>query len=479
MLGLIFAPFRAKIKLMKKSNLMFSALLVPVDFLMLALAGIVAYFLRVSPLISKWRPVLFSLNLPFEKYLILVLVVSFFGVLIFAISGLYNISVQKKLFKEFLQIIVAISATLLVIILYIFFNQALFDSRFILLVAWILSIIFVGFGRFFVKKMQRFMVGKYNFGIKNIIVIGEDKLSNKVIEEIKKNPDLGYRITKIFFELKIEEIKNFLIENDSQVDEVVLASPDYDRIGVLELLDFCEEQRIGFKFVPNLFQAHTTNVELNTFDGVPLIEIKRTPLDGWGRILKRWVDIIGSFWGLIILSPFFLIIAIIIKLNSDGPVLVKLKRISQKQEFGLYKFRSMIKNAEALKKELINKNERGDGPLFKMKNDPRITKVGRILRKTRIDELPQIINVLKGEMSLVGPRPHQPDEIEKYEKHHKKVLLIKPGMTGMAQISGSSNLPFEEEVKLDTYYIENWTLLKDIYILLKTAIIVFKDKSAC
>jgi len=464
---------------MRRSKLIFSALLVPVDFVMFVLAGISAYFLRVSPLVAKWRPVLFSLNLPFEKYLFLVLAVSFLGVLVFAVSGLYNISVQKKLFKEFLQIIVAVSATLLAIILYIFFNQALFDSRFILLVAWILSIIFIGLGRFFVKKLQRFMVGKYNFGVKNVVIIGEDKLSNKVIEEIKKHPDLGYRIIKIFFELKTEEIKNFISDNYPQIDEVVLASPDYDRAGVLELLDFCEEQRIGFKFVPNLFQAHTTNVELNTFDGVPLIEIKRTPLDGWGRILKRWVDIFGSVLGLIILSPFFMIIVIMIKLDSSGPVFVKLKRISQKQEFGLYKFRSMVKNAEALKKDLINKNERNDGPLFKMKNDPRVTKIGKMLRKTRIDELPQLINVLKGEMSLVGPRPHQPDEIAKYEKHHKKVLLIKPGMTGMAQISGSSDLPFEEEVKLDTYYIENWTLLKDVYILIKTVIFTFKDKSAC
>jgi len=139
----------------------------------------------------------------------------------------------------------------------------------------------------------------------------------------------------------------------------------------------------------------------------------------------------------------------------------------------------MIKNAEKLKGKILAYNERTDGPLFKMKNDPRITKIGRFLRRYRIDELPQLFNVLKGEMSLIGPRPHQPDEIAKYEKHHKKVLLIRPGMTGMAQIGGSSNLPFEQEVKLDTYYIENWSLKKDIYILLKTLIILFKDRSAC
>jgi len=405
--------------------------------------------------------------------------VAVFGIFVFAISGLYSITAQKRLFKEFFQIIVAISATVLIIILYIFFNQALFDSRFILLAAWLLAIIFVSLGRFFVKKLQRFMVGKYNVGVRNIIVIGEDKLSKKVIKEIEYNPDFGYRIIKRFLELETDKIKNFLLNSNPQIDEVILASPHYERGDVLEFLDFCEEQRINFKFVPNLFQTHTTNVEMNTFDGVPLIEIKRTPLDGWGRILKRWVDVLGSGIGLIVLAPFFLVIAIIIKLDSRGPVFVKLKRISQRQEFKLYKFRSMVKNAEQIKSDLIEYNERKDGPLFKMKNDPRVTKFGGVLRKTRLDELPQLINVFKGEMSLVGPRPHQPDEIEKYEKHHKKVLLIKPGMTGMAQISGSSDLPFEEEVKLDTYYIENWTLLKDIYILLKTVIILFKDRSAC
>lgn len=464
---------------MKKSELIFSALLVPVDFVMFVLAGVAAYFLRVSPLVAKWRPVLFTMNLPFERYFFLVFVVAIFGILIFAISGLYNITPQKKLFKEFLQIIVATSATVLIIILYIFFNQALFDSRFIILAAWVLAIIFVGLGRFFVKKLQRFLVGHYNVGVRNVVVIGEDKLSRKVIKEIKRNPDFGYRIIKRFFTLNVDKIKDFLLNNNPQIDEVILASPHYERNDILEFLDFCEEQRINFKFVPNLFQTHITNVEMNTFDGVPLLEIKRTPLDGWGRILKRWVDILGSLFGLIILSPFFLVVAVIIKLNSAGPVFVKLKRISQRQEFNLYKFRSMIKNAEAIKEKLKEHNERKDGPLFKMKNDPRVTKFGRILRKTRIDELAQLFNVLRGEMSLVGPRPHQPDEIEKYEKHHKKVLLIKPGITGMAQISGSSDLPFEEEVKLDTYYIENWSLMKDIYILLKTLIVLFRDKSAC
>ena len=464
---------------MKKSELIFSALLVPVDFLMFLLAGISAYFLRVSPWVVEWRPVLFALNLPFQRYIILLIGVSLFGILIFGVSGLYNITPQKRLFKEFFQIVIAISATFLAIILYIFLTSTAFESRFIILMAWALAIIFISLGRFLIKKIQRYMVGRYNLGIHYVVIIGKDKMTRKVMKEINNHPDLGYRIVKHFSELEIKKIKAFLKKTKPQIDETILASPRYERREVLEILDFCEEQRIGFKFVPNLFQTLTTNIELDTFDGAPLIEIKRTPLDGWGKITKRAVDVFSSVISLILLSPLFLAISLIIKIDSQGPVFVKLKRISQHKEFYLYKFRSMVKDAEVLKKDLLKHNIRRDGPLFKMKNDPRITKIGKFLRKSRIDELPQLFNVLKGEMSLVGPRPHQPDEIAKYEKHHKKVLLIKPGMTGMAQVSGSSDLPFEEEVKLDTYYIENWSLKRDIYVLLKTFIILFTDRSAC
>jgi lipopolysaccharide/colanic/teichoic acid biosynthesis glycosyltransferase len=148
--------------------------------------------------------------------------------------------------------------------------------------------------------------------------------------------------------------------------------------------------------------------------------------------------------------------------------------------FMLYKFRSMIDNAHALKGQLLDQNERKDaGPLFKMHNDPRITRIGRFLRRTRLDEFPQLYNALRGDISLVGPRPHEPEEVAQYEAHHKKLLVIKSGITGMAQISGASDLPFEEEVKLDTYYIENWSLFLDFKILLRTALTLFRDRSAC
>lgn len=462
---------------MKKSELIFGSLLVPVDFIMILVAGIVTYFLRTSSWVTQLRPVLFSLNLPFSRFIIILTVVAIFTLIIFALSGLYKIRASRRLFEEFSRIIISASASVLVLIVFLFLGGREFESRFIILATWILAILFVFIGRFFVKKLQRYFVGRYNIGAYNILIIGNDGMSENIIKEISNKPDLGYRIIRRFPELDIEKIKQ-AIKNPG-VDGVILASPKYERQEVLDILDFCDEYRVGFKFIPNLFQTLTTNIEIDTFGGVPLIEIKKTSLDGWGKIIKRGVDIFGSAIGLALLSPFFLIIGLIIKLDSPGPAFVKLKRISQGKEFSLYKFRSMIKNAEKFKKDLLRYNVRQDGPLFKMKNDPRITRAGKVLRKIRIDELPQLINVFKGEISLVGPRPHQPDEITQYEKHHKRVLLIKSGMTGLAQVSGSSDLSFEEEVKLDSYYIENWSLKRDIYILLKTFLVLFTDRSAC
>lgn len=462
---------------MKRSELIFTAILVPLDFLMLIGAGLAAYLLRISPWITQHRPVLFSLNLPFEKYLILIFSVSLFLLIVFALVGLYKIQPVRRLLGDFFKIIIGLSAGLMTLVFYIFLSREWFDSRFLILAGWLMAIILVFLGRYLMSKIQAHLIKKYQFGAHKTLVIGQDTLSQRIIQTIKKEPSLGYILVESLFKPDLEEIKAKV--GNPGVEEIILADPNWPKKKILNLIDFCEENHLNFKFVPNLFQTLTSNALIETLGGLPVVELKRTALDGWGRIIKRTVDIIGSFVGLILLSPFFGLIAFFIKWDSVGPVFEKLERISQEKEFNLYKFRSMIKNAEDLKKFLYVYNERKDGPLFKMRNDPRITKIGRILRKSRIDELPQLINVLRGEMSLIGPRPHQPNEIMKYEKHHKKVLAIRPGMTGLAQANGSSGLLFEDEVRLDTYYIENWSLLMDLKIFLKTLVVLFKDRSAC
>lgn len=460
---------------MKKGELVFSALLLPVDFIMLLTAGIATYFLRTR-ILSAFRPVLFQFNLPFQRYFVLVLAVSLLFIVSYAVSGLYNLRSTRSAIREFSRIIVASSAGIMVVIIYIFLRQELFNSRFLVLGAWFLAIVLVSFGRLVMRRLQRVFVSRYHFGVHKVMVIGGDDVTKKIVGEIGANPASGYRIVKHLTDPEIGEIR--VAAGNPGIDEVILANPDYPAEKVLDLVDFCHENYIIFKFVPNLYQTLTANFVIDTFTGVPLVELRRTALDGWGKIIKRITDIIGSSFGLIVLSPLFLAIALAIKWESEGPVLVRLDRVSRRERFRLYKFRSMIKDAEKYKENLWQFNERPDSPLFKMRDDPRVTGVGRFLRRCRLDEFPQLWNVLRGDISLVGPRPHQPDEIAKYEKHHRRVLAIKAGVTGMAQISGSSDLPFEEEVALDTLYMETWSLARDLKIVFLTVIKLFRDHSA-
>jgi len=462
---------------MKKSELIFTSILVPLDFLMLLGAGLTAYFLRTSPWVEQYRPVLFHLNLPFVEYLVLVIAVSLFLLFVFSIVGLYKIKAVRPLLDDFLKILIAVSAGIIVLVFYIFLRREWFDSRFLILVGWLTAIFFVFIGRVLVNRWQKYLMKKYHFGAHRVLVIGQDGITQKITQSIKQESDLGYSSVVNLVGPDISEIRAKV--SNPGVEEIILADPDLPREKVLELVNFCEDNCLIFKFVPNLFQTLTVNTSIETLGDVPVVELRRTALDGWGKIIKRIIDFIGALLGLIFLFPIFVLIVLLIKWDSDGPVFVKLKRVSQGREFELYKFRSMVKGAEDLKKFLWSYNEREDGPLFKMKKDPRVTRIGRILRKYRIDEFPQLINVFNGEISLIGPRPHQPDEIAEYQKHHKKVLAIKSGMTGFAQASGSSDLVFEEEIKLDTYYVENWSLLMDFKIFLKTLVILFKDRSAC
>lgn len=196
------------------------------------------------------------------------------------------------------------------------------------------------------------------------------------------------------------------------------------------------------------------------------------------NIVKRTVDIIGSLFGLVILSPLLLIISIAIKLDSKGPIFFSQERVGRNEEiFKMYKFRSMVVNAEELKETLLEKNEMS-GPMFKMKEDPRITKVGKFIRKTSIDELPQLLNVLKGEMSIVGPRPNLPREVEKFTAWQKQKFSVKPGLTCYWQVMGRNEIGFEEWMKLDIRYINERSILGDVKLIFKTFFVLFGDKNA-
>ena len=469
---------------MKKSELIFNALLVPIDFLMVVLAGIFAYSLRFNNELSALRPIVFDLS--FNRYLEIVLAIAPIFIVSFAFAGLYNMRSVRKFWKEISQITVGVSAGFMFIIFIAFMQREMFSSRFIFFAAWFFAIAAVMFGRIIVRIIQGWMASRGKFGFHRLVLIGKNGVVKTIQREVRNNKMLGYKIIR---KLKYPDTKDLeKIFKDPGIDEIILCSSDIEKGKVQELLDFCQERNIDFKFVPDMFQAQAALFEMRTISDITLIEVKRTPLDGWGKITKRIIDIIASALGLIILSPFFVIMAVIIKSDSAGPIFVQLERVGKRKKFQLYKFRSMVKNAHSLKydkdgnlkPEFAKLNQRGEGPLFKMKNDPRITRVGRIIRKTRLDEFPQLINVLKGEISLVGPRPHEPEEVARYEKHYRKLFAIKPGMTGLAQISGSSDLDFDREAKLDIYYIENWSLFLDLIVLVKTFLVIIKgDKSAC
>ena len=213
-----------------------------------------------------------------------------------------------------------------------------------------------------------------------------------------------------------------------------------------------------------------------TISNLVAMEYKYSTLDWRNIIWKRLCDIIISICAIIILSPLMLIISILIKIDSKWPILFKQKRVGKNgKEFTFLKFRSMVQNAEDLKKDLIKQNERS-GPLFKIKNDPRVTKFWKFLRKSSIDELPQLFCVLIGTMSIIWPRPHLPQEVENYETWQKRLLSVKPWISWYAQIFGRDKLSFEEEAKLDLYYIQNRNLFLDLYVILATFKVVFKGK---
>lgn len=462
---------------MKKTALLFAVILVPLDFCMLFIAGLSAYFLRTSELVAQYRPVLFHLNLPVERFIFILLFMIPLWIGIFALTGLYRVK-RGDVLHEFFQIIAAVSFAMMSVIIYIFIQREWFDSRFIVLAVWVLSIIYVFVGRLLLRGIERYLIARYHFGTQRVLIIGNNDVSNILAREIALNPSRGYRVVEQVATLDLAAIQNAVLTKN--IDTVFVGQADYAQEAVVALAEFCRDQHLNFHFAPTLFQTLTTNVDVDVIGGIPFIEIKHTALDGWGRVVKRVLDLAGASIGLVILAPLFAVVAALIKIDSPGPVFVMLDRITLGRKFPMFKFRSMVDNAHAMKAQLAEYNERKDGgPLFKMHNDPRVTRLGRFLRKTRIDELPQLINVLRGEMSLVGPRPHEPSEIAQYERHHKKLLVMRAGITGMAQISGSSELPFEEEVKLDTYYIENWSLVLDIKILFRTVLLVFYDRSAC
>jgi exopolysaccharide biosynthesis polyprenyl glycosylphosphotransferase len=474
---------------MKKTELIFNIVSIPMDAVMLLLAGIVSFYLRPH-FTTIVGPIVYQLNL--QQFLIVVNKIVPALIIIFAFLGLYNLKGTRKFLDEFSKIVIGESLGLLLVILMFFFNQSLFPSRFIILATWGFGIFFVLIGRTILRHVQRWLFNK-NIGLHKLVIVNGSASNIAVIEQVYKNKRYGYEVSaEVQYNDGVFDRLEQLYEQ-GKIDEILQANPALSDDNNLKLVQFARNKGLSYSFVPNLFEVQRNAVEMYNLRGIPVIGLKNTPLDGWGQVVKRIADVILSVVCLIVTSPLFLVIAVAIKIDSNGKAIYSAMRGGRGLDFKFYKFRSMYSHlsvgdgyggqeAEKIRQELWKNNDRGgaEGPFLKIKHDPRVTKVGRFLRKSKLDEIPQFWNVLKGDMSMVGPRAHVLDEVGRYRNRYRRMFSIKPGIFGMSQIAQVSwpDLPFEEEIRLNTYYIENWSTWLDIKILVKSFyLLVFGSRS--
>jgi exopolysaccharide biosynthesis polyprenyl glycosylphosphotransferase len=316
-------------------------------------------------------------------------------------------------------------------------------------------------------------------GVRNVLIVGAGGLGHRLANYLEKHPEMGRSVCGFLDDRKLAG-KGVMgrtsdlaeLARSAFVDEVILAAP-HDRDLTLRVLRVAQQLRLDVKMAPDLFGCEALR-ETERIGDMPLISLheERLPV---GRLrLKRVLDVIGAGAALILLGPALVLLAILVRLDSPGTVLYAAMRAGRKgRPFRCYKFRTMVRNADDLKEKLRERNQR-EGPFFKITDDPRITRVGRLLRRYSLDELPQFLNVLKGEMSLVGPRPHPLDDFSAYAIEHLPRLDVVPGMTGLWQVTARRDPSFQAGMKLDIEYIHRWSLGMDLRILLKTAAVVLR-----
>ena len=472
---------------MKKSELFFSAVQVPLDAVAIFLAAMTAFWLRDLSFVKEALELKSLVNLvPFGEFLKIALISLPFFLLVFAMQGLYDIRATRKFWKESLKVFSATTIVLVIVVVAFFLKREWFSSRFIIILAWFLVSVYVVFIRFLLQYVQKWILTHKGIGVHRTLLIGRNGKIDALKKIINKNPRLGYKVVDLIDTARVSVVKK--IREEKGIDEIILSDASIPEDDIEKLIDYCAINNITYRFIPTTLQ--TAHFEMGVFAGEPIIEIKHTPLDGWGKIMKRIFDIVGSIFFIILTSPILLVVAILIKIEDGaGPIIYKNKRVgADGKEIKVLKFRYFqwkycidkenpnFEEALAFEKKLIEERSVRQGPLYKIKDDPRKTKIGTFIERYSIDEFPQFFNVLLGDMSLVGPRPHQKREVEKYREYHRRLLTIKPGATGMAQVSGRSDLDFEDEYKLDLYYIENWSLFLDVQIIFNTVAVLLKSR---
>ena len=447
------------------------------DIVLINVAFLLAYYIRYE--VQLFRPVDPVFDNPPEVYIPFAIVLTVLLLVSFKIDGVY---VPRRLgmwLEQMYTIIRATTMSILLMIGIVFFYQPFFYSRLIFVYDSILMLLLLGLGRM-IWGVVLGRLRQRGIGVVRVLVVGAGEVGRTVIRTVMAQPELGYRIAGFVDDQTehtldigpipalggIVHLPQVVVEQ--RIDEVVVALPWTNPRRILDIIQQCERLRVRARTVPDIFQLSLNRVDVEDLGGVPLVGLRTTSIHGANLLIKRAMDLVLGGIIAIVALPLAALLAAAIRLDSSGPIIFKQTRVGMRgREFTVYKFRSMKEGAEEEQARLLEYNEAAS-PLFKIRDDPRMTRVGRFLRKTSLDELPQLFNVLRGEMSLVGPRPHIASEVAQYQDWQKQVLEAPPGMAGLSQASGRSQLSFDEQCLLDIYYIENWSPALDIKILLRT-----------
>ena len=446
------------------------------------LAGLVAFHIRLDQQVTGPQSVLGELThaAPWQSVMML-LVFGLYLVLTSRVLGLYNQAETVSGLHEQRVTAQAVLTAGLLLCGSLYLTRGYAVSRIVVLVTVFLTLLMLMVRRAIWRKLRqrRYLLG---LEVRNVLIVGDGRVGHALRNHLEALPHMGFRF-KGFISLQegrerepnsqtVGDLRNCLaVARSLFVDEIYFSTPA-EKQTVIAVVEEARALGIDVRVVPDLYDGLAWNAPVEYVGQFPTIPLHRREFARGAFVLKRGLDIVLASLALLLAMPFMIVIAILVRLDSEGPIFYKAERIGRKgRVFSCFKFRTMVANADRLRKDLAHMNER-DNVLFKISNDPRITKIGARLRKYSLDELPQFYNVLKGDMSLVGPRPPLAAEVEKYDLSHLRRLDVLPGITGLWQVEARQDPSFDSYISLDTAYVENWNLMLDLRILARTVGVV-------